>query len=99
MVQGLVDAGELSDEQARVHGASNVITRAVGATDVLELESVHGAVRPGDRFLLCSDGLTGPVRDAELADFLRRPPLEASLDRMIAAALSRGGHAILQQCW
>jgi serine/threonine protein phosphatase Stp1 len=91
VVQTMIDAGELNDEQARAHGASHVITRAVGAAAALELESVHGAVRAGDRFLLCSDGLTGHVRDAELADFLRRPPLEACLDKMILAALSRGG--------
>lgn len=91
VVQSLVDAGCLSDDQARSHQSSHVITRAVGAHLTLELESVHGQVRAGDRFLLCSDGLTGLVRDGELADFLRRPPLEAALEKMIAAALSRGG--------
>ncbi len=90
VVQAMVDAGELSDDQARVHGGNHVITRAVGAADTLELECVHGPIRAGDRFLLCTDGLTGLVRDAELGAFLRRPPLEASLGKIIAAALARG---------
>jgi serine/threonine protein phosphatase PrpC len=90
VVQSMIDSGELSDEQARAHSASHVITRAVGAAAALELQSAHGPVRAGDRFLLCSDGLTGMVRDAELADFLRRPPLEAALDKMIRKALARG---------
>jgi serine/threonine protein phosphatase PrpC len=90
VVQGMVDAGKLNDEQARAHASSHVITRAVGAAATLELESAHGPVRAGDRFLLCSDGLTGLVRDAELGAFLLRPPLEAALDKMINVALSRG---------
>ncbi|MFZ2030097.1 MAG: protein phosphatase 2C domain-containing protein [Vitreimonas sp.] len=90
VVQEMVDAGELNDDQARMHRSRHVITRAVGASETLQLESAHGSVRAGDRFLLCSDGLTGPLRDGELAEFMRRPPLEASLDKMIAAAMVRG---------
>jgi len=89
VVQRMVDAGELSDAQARVHQSSHVITRAVGAAATLELECIHGSVRAGDRFLLCSDGLSGLVSDGEIAAFLRRPPLESSVDKMIGAALAR----------
>jgi serine/threonine protein phosphatase PrpC len=92
VVQNLVDAGELKDEERHAHSAAHIVTRAVGAAEVLELESVHGVVVAGDRFLLCTDGLTNLVRDSELRDLLRRPSLEASLDEMVALALERGGH-------
>jgi serine/threonine protein phosphatase PrpC len=89
-VQGLIDRGELDEASARTHGAANVITRAVGADAVLELESVHGAIEPGDRFLLCSDGLSNVCHASELEQHVRRAPLERGLDGLITLALSRG---------
>jgi protein phosphatase/serine/threonine-protein phosphatase Stp1 len=57
-VQGLVDAGVLTEAQAERHPQSNVITRAIGAPeDSGELDRVTGTVQAGDRFLLCSDGV------------------------------------------
>ncbi len=90
VVQGLIDAGELSRDEGRRHASAHVITRAVGAAQTLELETVHGIVRPGDRFLLCSDGLTGLVKESELGQFIKRPPFETALERMLNCALSRG---------
>ena len=90
VVQALVDSGHVRHDQARGHARSNVITRAVGAHRALELDSVHGGIQPGDRFLLCSDGLTAVVDDREIADLLMRPPLQGAVDRLINKALSRG---------
>lgn len=90
MVQAMVDSGALSADEARHHPRANVITRAVGAADSLLLESVHGQVHPGDRFLLCSDGLTTLLADREIAGYMARAPLQAGLDAMLGLALARG---------
>jgi len=71
VVQEMVDAGVLDEDAAARHPAANVITRAVGAsTETLELDKAIGTVRPGDRFLLCSDGLHKDIDDARLAELL-----------------------------
>lgn len=90
IVQEMVDAGAISEERARVHPRSNVITRAVGARDDLGLESVFGPIHAGDRFLLCSDGLTGVITDREIAEAMIRAPLEAAAERLLDHALARG---------
>lgn len=90
VVQEMLDAGQLRRDQVRGHAKGHVITRAVGAADELKLDVVSGRTYPGDRFLLCSDGLTNLVEDQELGDILARPPLEAAVDRMIDLALRRG---------
>lgn len=90
VVQEMVDAGAITEERARAHPRSNVITRAVGAREQLDVESVFGPIQAGDRFLLCSDGLTGVVSDREIAEHMIRAPLEAAAERLIDQALARG---------
>jgi serine/threonine protein phosphatase PrpC len=90
LVQEMVDAGAISEESARRHPRSNVITRAVGAGEQLEVESVFGPIQAGDRFLLCSDGLTAVVTDREIAEHMIRAPLEAAAERLLDQALARG---------
>lgn len=90
LVQNLVDAGMLRPEDADSHADANLITRAVGVADAIEVEMVSGDALPGDCFLLASDGLTRVVRDDELAALLaRREPSEAA-DEMIETVLERG---------
>lgn len=90
LVQDLVDAGMLSSQEAESHPNANVITRAVGVGPDLKIDKVSGDARPGDRFLLASDGLTRLVSDAELvAELTARPPAEAA-ERLVEAVLSRG---------
>jgi protein phosphatase len=89
-VQELVDAGEISAEEARYHPRGNLITRAVGAHDELVLEMVQDQLRPEDMFLLCSDGLTKPVDDADIERLmLGRSPEEAT-HALVEAALAAG---------
>ncbi|RST31727.1 serine/threonine-protein phosphatase [Sphingomonas ginkgonis] len=90
LVQDLVDAGMLAAEEADTHPNASVVTRAVGAAPRIEVELVGGAVEPGDRFLLASDGLTRVVPDAELAAELGRPALGAIADRLLDRVLERG---------
>lgn len=68
------------------------ITRAVGGEDSLPLEEIQFGVAPGDRFLLCSDGLYGGVTPAEIAQRLAASDCSAAAASLIALALERGGH-------
>lgn len=90
LVQSLVDAGMLKPEDAESHENANVITRAVGAGERFEVDIVGGDARPGDRFLVASDGLTRVVHDHELAAELARGPLAQSADNLIETVLARG---------
>lgn len=92
LVQELVDAGELAPDKAESHPQANVITRAVGAgEEALVLDKSQDQVLPGDRFLLCSDGLTKTLPEAEIAATLAVPDQSGLLpaDMLIAAALAR----------
>ena len=91
-VQEQVDAGLLTPEQARYHPYSNVITRCVGASDEVEADIYHGEMRPGDVFLVASDGLTGMVDDRRLQQLLlARSGPGRIVDALIAEANNRGG--------
>ena len=91
-VQEQVDAGLLTPEQARYHPYSNVITRCVGASDQVEPDTYVGDLRPGDVFLVASDGLTGMVDDRRLQQLLlSRASAGRVVDALIAEANYRGG--------
>jgi serine/threonine-protein phosphatase Stp1 len=89
LVQELVDAGNLAAEDAEHHPHANVITRAVGAdSETLELDKIIGQAEPGDRFLLCSDGLSKTLSDGEIAGLLAAPDGVPPTELLIAAALA-----------
>jgi protein phosphatase len=91
-VQEQVDAGYLTPEQARSHPYSNVITRCVGANSDVMPDVYLGTVKPGDLFLLASDGLTGMLEDPQLAELMagERMPQE-QVDDLITDANRHGG--------
>jgi serine/threonine protein phosphatase PrpC len=91
-VQELVEVQLLSPEDARHHPYSNVVTRAVGATDDLELETCHDRFRAGDLFLLCSDGLNKALEDDEIRSILMRTSLFDAPYALVEAALKRGAN-------
>jgi protein phosphatase/serine/threonine-protein phosphatase Stp1 len=90
VVQELVDGGTITDEEAERHPSAHVITRAVGAGEELELDKVIGELRPGDRFLLCSDGLSKVVSGPELGATLRALGWQAAAS-LVEAALAADG--------
>ena len=91
-VQEQVDAGLLTPEQARYHPYSNVITRCVGASETVEADIYEGEMKPGDVFLLASDGLTGMVDDRRHQTMLlARSGPGRIVDALIAEANGRGG--------
>jgi len=89
LVQDLVDAGMIEPEEAEGHPNANVITRAVGAAPEVIIDVVGGDVRPGDLFMIASDGLTRKVQADEIADALAAPMAEAA-DGLINKVLDRG---------
>ncbi len=70
LVQDMVDAGAIRAEDAESHPNANVITRAIGSGDELDLDKITDRLLPGDRFLLCSDGLCKTLPDSLTAQLL-----------------------------
>jgi protein phosphatase/serine/threonine-protein phosphatase Stp1 len=87
LVQELIDQGALSEAEADGHPQANVITRAVGAAGALELDKVSGRMVPGDRFLLCSDGLVRTLTEPEIAAGLAA---EDAAEGLVRLAVERG---------
>jgi len=91
LVQELYRLGELEAEELDNHPSSNVITRAVGVHDSLEPQVRKIKVEPGDRYLLCSDGLFKDVAPEELKERLIQFGPEQAADALMSLALRRGG--------
>lgn len=91
-VQELVDAGEITAQEATVHPRRHVVTRALGTGDETEADYWLLPVEEGDRLLVCSDGLTGELGDEEIFGILSTvaQPQDA-VDALIQAALRSGG--------
>ena len=91
-VQVMIDLGQLSVAQARLHPRKNEITQCLGY-DSLELEVgvVHGVLKKGQRLLLCSDGLHGELSDQRLLKLGARGELEGAVLELISAANAAGG--------
>jgi protein phosphatase len=83
--------GLISSEEARTMKGKNVITRAVGHKDYVEVDTRELEVQAGDRYLLCSDGLHGYLQEGELERVLSSGPAEAAPHRFVSLANERGG--------
>lgn len=90
-VEALKSMGVITDEEARHHPAQHMITRAVGATDLLELDDDAIEVADGDVFLLCSDGLSNEVSDQDMLAVLTTVACERASEELVELALARGG--------
>ena len=91
-VQEQVNAGILSEDEAKSHPLKNVVTRALGGAAHVSVDLIEVPVRPGDRFLLCSDGLTGMLPDEDLfAHFRSEGDLEKTVRQLVDMANDRGG--------
>lgn len=91
-VQVMQDAGQLSAAEAKHHPRKNVITQCLGQPGLeLEVGLRQGKLQPGERLLLCSDGLHGELSDSRLLQLGRAGELPAVADELIAAANGAGG--------
>ena len=93
LVAELVRSGDLTRAQAAEHPQKNLITRALGADEDVNVDTMVLPVEAGDRILLCSDGLTDMVPEARLSEMLTGPPEdpERTARRLVSAALDAGG--------
>jgi protein phosphatase len=88
----LVEAGQITPEQARTHPQRSLLYRAIGAAPTVDFDVVSVRVKPGDRILLCSDGLVEYVSDDELAQIaLRQSEPATACERLLSLANQRGG--------
>jgi protein phosphatase len=74
-----------------VHPRRNEVLRSLGVEPSVEVDVFPVDVEPGDRYLLCSDGLSGVVDDLEIASVVRADPPEIAARRLVDAANARGG--------
>lgn len=91
LVGELVRAGVITEEQALSHPMRNVITRAVGTEGGVDVDLLSVVRKPGDVWLICSDGLYDMVSNDKMAEILREHPVEEAADLLLQAALDAGG--------
>jgi len=92
LMQRLVEAGELTEEEAAKSERRNIILQALGPDPKVRVDLTFQELRRGDLLVLCSDGLSGQVAKEEIAEIAsREQDLWAACDRLIALANERGG--------
>lgn len=91
VVGELVRRGQLTADEARVHPQSNEILRAIGTQEIVQIDVTCIDVRVGDRYLLCSDGLSGMVPDEEIAEVLGTHSARDAVRTLIDRANLAGG--------
>jgi protein phosphatase len=91
LVAKLVEEGAITEEEAASHPHRNVILYSIGSEKKPQIDLFELPVAPGDKVLLCSDGLTRHVSDEEICAFLENADLEQTATEMVALANQRGG--------
>ncbi len=93
LVQEMLDNGYISEEEAQMSASRNLITRALGIAEQVEVDVNQDAVESGDLYLLCSDGLTDLVTDDEILQLLLlyKDDLKSGCKELIALANEKGG--------
>ncbi len=92
LVEELRRQGRLTDEQAQDHPQRSIITRALGPEREVEVDTMTYRARPGDVYLLCSDGLTTMLREDRIEAVLAAAPsLDEAVDRLVGEANDAGG--------
>lgn len=89
-VNDMLDSGLLTQDEVEDHPLANVITRAIGASQTLNLERIDGELKHGDIFMLCSDGLNKELTDQEISPFFGSGDVDEINKALIHSALVRG---------
>lgn len=92
-VEELVDAGEITADEARVHPNRSVITRALGSDPAMYADHFTLHIEEGDRLVLCSDGLSSMIPDSDIENIATQSSTaQICVDNLVDAALAAGGH-------
>ena len=92
-VEELVDAGEITADEARIHPSRSIITRALGSDPDMYADHFTLDVSTGDRIVVCSDGLSSMVSDKDIEELaVSSVTPQAAADTLVSAALTNGGH-------
>jgi len=93
LVQQYINEGMISTAEGKTWAGRNLLTKALGIEDAIAPTSGQATLRPGQTYLLCSDGLTDPVSDDQIIEILSRPQssAQAAADELVSLANSNGG--------
>lgn len=91
MVQDLVNKGKLTSEEAAVHPNRNIITRALGVQDTIDVDFKQVDFASGDILILCTDGLSNYVSSSEISEEVKDSKYYAFADRLVKKANTNGG--------
>ena len=92
-VEELVDAGEITADEARIHPNRSVITRALGSDPAMYADHFTLHIEEGDRLILCSDGLSSMIPDSDIENIATQSSTaQICVDNLVDAALAAGGH-------
>lgn len=91
MVQEMIDEGEITHEEAKMHPNKNIITRALGISKDVDVDYSMKTRKPEDSIIICTDGLTNYLDQKEILDYFKVKKGEALVDGLISEANERGG--------
>ncbi|MFQ8600930.1 MAG: SpoIIE family protein phosphatase [Oscillospiraceae bacterium] len=92
VVQMMVEKGQITTEEARIHPQKNYITRALGVENSLEIDYCEVELGAGDRLLLCTDGLTNYLDESAIFEVLQSENSpDAACEKLIEGANAGGG--------
>jgi protein phosphatase len=91
LVNEKIKAGLLTKEEAATHRMRNIITRSLGFQEDVEIDTQVHAIQKGDRYLLCSDGLSGLVTGEEIGEMVRAESPQEAARKLTHLACERGG--------
>ena len=91
LIAEMVRLGELTPEEGRNHPDKNIITRAVGTSEEVRIDFFDIKLEPGNRILMCSDGLTNMVEDDRVSEILKTDEAEKTAQDLVDEANSNGG--------
>lgn len=91
LVNEQIQAGLISEEDAKNHKLKNIITRSVGYQEEVEIDIAKFALEKGDKLILCSDGLTNLVDDAQIYETISQNDIKASCQKLVDLANENGG--------
>jgi len=91
-IQQQIELGKITEKDAKTHRYRNVILRAVGTEETIDVDIIRGKVRPGDIFMLCSDGLTDMVAEVDISACLGKSiSLAEKVSNLVDLANHEGG--------